>query len=366
MADDVLLTLDEIFDIKADADCDAHVPGALRDFHIFFRNGAATPDGDNSHRAELDADESVDDSRGNASESSLSLYMQQMSRVPLLDKEEEILLAKRVAQARQAEVALMQGATGAEEIALLEDRVQDGQMAREKLAEANTRLVVSIAKKYRGYGLPFLDLIQAGNVGLLRAVDRFDHRRGYRFSTYATWWIRQSVTRSLSAHKRTIRVPVHRDTWVRRVSKVSTQMQQRLGRRPTYEEIAVEMDEEPSKLREMLRLTQLSLSLNKPVGNDESSSELGSLIEDTTVPSPAQTAELGMLWEELESMLESLSPREAWVLRMRFGLQGKRKHTFKELGQKLNLSKERVRQIQSKALRKLRHPTFRRHLEGYW
>jgi RNA polymerase primary sigma factor len=347
----------------------------LGDFHAFF-----DPDTDGGDAIDTNGDD--DDHNGQAAgespvdvseiptDASLSLYFQQMSQVPLLEKEEEVQLAKRVERGRKAQQALTQGTASdkaVEEIEALENQVREGRTARKQLAEANTRLVVSVAKKYRGYGLPFMDLIQAGNVGLLRAIDKFDYRRGYRFSTYATWWIRQAVTRSLSSNKRTIRIPVHKDSWIRRVSKVSTRLQQKMGRRPTYEEIAQEMGEDPAKLRKMVRLTRLSISLNRPVGRDdgENSAELEQFIEDPHIPSPTQRVERDMLREELEDMLATLQPREAWVLRMRFGLHGNRTHTFKELGEKLNLSKERVRQIQVKALRKLRHPTFRRHLEGY-
>ncbi len=372
MADDVLLTLDEIFETEQDVDTEERASRALSDFHAFFDpdndgDDGAEPESNGDERDEQGSGETHVDVNRIPSEASLSLYFQQMSQVPLLDKEEEIRLAKRVEQGRKAQQALAESDPPSEQVESLQSLVRDGQAAREQLAEANTRLVVSVAKKYRGYGLPFMDLIQAGNVGLLRAIDKFDHRRGYRFSTYATWWIRQAVTRSLSSNKRTIRIPVHRDSWIRRISKVSTRLQQKMGRRPTCEEIAQEMGEEPAKLRKMLRLTRRSISLNKPVGRDgdESSAELGQLIEDPHIPPPTQRIEKDMLREELENMLVTLQPREAWVLRMRFGLHGNRKHTFKELGKKLNLSKERVRQIQVKALRKLRHPTFRRHLEAY-
>ena len=364
MTEDVLLTLDEIFDVEDEVDSEEREPGALDDFQAYFDTGT---EHDGNGNGDADSDETLVDPSEIPADASLSLYFQQMSQVPLLEREEEISLAKRVERGRQAQKALTADHHGPEEITALEDQVRDGQAAREKLAEANTRLVVSIAKKYRGYGLPFMDLIQAGNVGLLRAIDRFDHERGYRFSTYATWWIRQAVTRSLSSHKRTIRIPVHRDSWMRRVRKTSTHLPQKLGRNPIYAEVAEAVGEEPAKLRTMLRLTQKSISLNKLVGNDreDSGSELGDFLEDPHIPSPTKTVERQMLHEELESMLTSLRPREAWVLRKRFGLQGNRKHTFKELGQKLNLSKERVRQIQSKALRKLRHPMFRRYLEDY-
>jgi RNA polymerase primary sigma factor len=373
MTDDTLLTLDEIFETETEttAESEETPSGALRDFHRFFKNNRP------KHTYQVAQDELTDKGGETAdlsdipSDESLSLYLQQITQVPLLTHEEEVALAKRMerglaAQEKLQDETLVETLTP-EEIAALQRQVEDGQAAHKHLAEANTRLVISIAKKYRGYGLPFMDLIQAGNVGLLRAVRRFDHRRGYRFSTYATWWIRQAVTRSLSSNKRTIRIPIHKDSWVRRVGKVSTRMHQQLGRRPTYEEIAEEMDEDPAKLRRILRQTQQSISLNKPVGNDgdAAAAELGAFIEDPHIPAPTESVEQEMLHKELEEILTALPPREAWVLKMRFGLHGSERHTLKELGKKLNLSKERIRQIQDKALRKLRHPMFRRHLEDF-
>jgi len=369
MTRDVLLTLDEIFEVDADDGTgpDPRTPGALGDYQVYFGDQDLGEDASPAGDADEDIGAEAADLSNIPSDATLSLYLRQMSRVPLLAKEDEVALAQRIEHGRAAQQSLDAGGLPADKAGALEGKVRDGQSARERLAEANTRLVVSVAKKYRGYGLPFMDLVQAGNVGLLRAIDRFDHRRGFKFSTYATWWIRQAVTRSLNSHKRTIRVPIHRDAWMRKVSKVSDRLEQVLGRRPTVEEIATEMGEAPTKLRTMLRLTRDATSLNRPVGNqhDGDASELGDFIEDTSTPAPTNEAERNMLRDEVTRMVETLPPRDAWVLRRRFGLQGYRRHTLRELGQKLQLSKERVRQIQTRALRKLRHSSFRRRLAAY-
>jgi RNA polymerase primary sigma factor len=244
--------------------------------------------------------------------------------------------------------------------------IEQGQKARERLVEANTRLVVSVAKKYRGMGIPFLDLIQAGNEGLLKAVDRFDHRRGHKFSTYATWWIRQAVTRFLSDQGRTIRLPVHLSDRIRRVFRVAQKIEQDIGRRPTPEEIADEIkDLDSDKARWLLRVSRRSVSLDKPIGDEKDSGELGDFIVDESTPSPAQVAEMRLLRENLERMLASLTPREARVLRMRFGLDGDRAHTLKEVGERIGVTRERVRQIVGKAIRKLRHPRHSRVLRDH-
>jgi RNA polymerase primary sigma factor len=365
MTHDALLTLDEIFETDDGTDVESEASttsSALEDFHTFFRDDTADPE-DPVGDGEIEESVMADVSRIPA-DSSLSLYFQQMSKVPLLSRDEEIALAKRIERGREAQEALAEGDPPPEKIEEWEAQIRDGQAAREHLAEANTRLVISVAKKYRGY-IPFLDLIQAGNVGLLKAIDKFDYQRGYKFSTYATWWIRQAVSRSLLNHKRTIRIPIHMNDQIRTINRIRRQLEQKLDRRPSPEEIAEEMGEEPQKVRKIIRHSWMSTSLNKPVGHDreEGDAELGNFIEDRETPSPPETTETNMLQEKLSEVIDGLNTREAWILRRRFGLHGHRQHTLKELGRKLGISKERVRQIEGRALRRLRHPM--QHLQDY-
>jgi RNA polymerase primary sigma factor len=297
---------------------------------------------------------------------SVGLYFAEMSEVPLLTHDEEIALAKQLEQGKEARRCLEDNGHNPEERDRLERLIEQGRKARESLVEANTRLVVSVAKKYRGMGMPFLDLIQAGNEGLMKAVDKFDYRRGHKFSTYATWWIRQAVTRSLSDQGRTIRLPIHLNDRIRRVLKVAQKIEQDIGRRPTPEEIAEEIkDLDAKKARWLLRVSRRSISLDKPIGDEEDAGELGDFIVDETAPSPTQITEKRLLRESLERMLADLTPREARVLRMRFGLDGDRAHTLKEVGDRIGVTRERVRQIEGKALRKLRHPRHSRVLRDH-
>jgi len=308
----------------------------------------------------------ADEFSGIASDDTVGLYLKEMSQVPLLNNKEEVSLAKRF------EAGLDAGKRLADETLNLSEEecnqllaiAEDGEDARDHIIRANTRLVVSIAKKYVGRGVPFLDLIQEGNLGLMKAVEKFDYRRGYRFSTYATWWIRQTITRAIADQGRTIRVPVHMSDRIRRLYKAARKLEQDKGRKPTPEELAEELDLEPRKVQWMLKVSWQPLSLEHPVGEEEDS-ELGSFIEDESTPTPTQTVQDNLLREKVEEMLSTLSPREARILRLRFGLQNGRSYTLEEVGQKFGLTRERIRQIEGKALRRLRHPRRSRHLRDY-
>ena len=297
-----------------------------------------------------------------SSDDTVGLYLKEMARVPLLSTEEEIDLAQRLEAGQAAEIKLAASSSlSPDMLTHLVDMVESGKDARDHLIKANTRLVVSIAKKYMGRGVPFLDLIQEGNLGLMKAVEKFDYKRGYRFSTYATWWIRQTITRAIADQGRTIRVPVHMSDRIRRLYKVARQLEQTFGRKPSAEEIAYELDMDPRKVQWMLKVSWRPLSLERPVGEDEDS-ELGSFIEDQTTPTPTQSSYQNLLREKVEEVLSTLSPREARILRLRFGLQNGRCYTLEEVGQKFGLTRERIRQIEGKALRRLRHPRRSRQL----
>ncbi|MFO7247401.1 MAG: RNA polymerase sigma factor RpoD [Bacillota bacterium] len=266
------------------------------------------------------------------------MYLKEIGRVPLLTAEEEIELAKRIEQ-------------GDEE-------------AKKRLAEANLRLVVSIAKRYVGRGMLFLDLIQEGNMGLIKAVEKFDYRKGYKFSTYATWWIRQAITRAIADQARTIRIPVHMVETINKLIRVSRQLLQELGREPTPEEIAKEMGMTPEKVREIMKIAQEPVSLETPIG-EEDDSHLGDFIEDQDAPAPADAAAYELLKEQLEEVLSTLTEREENVLRLRFGLDDGRARTLEEVGKVFGVTRERIRQIEAKALRKLRHPSRSKRLKDF-
>lgn len=299
-----------------------------------------------------------------ASDDTISLYLKEMARVPLLKAEEEVTLARRFEQGRNARRTLEKDSCAPEERIRLWEIIRQGEVSRDHLIKANTRLVVSIAKRYLGQGVPFLDLIQEGNLGLIKAVEKFDYHRGHRFSTYATWWIRQAITRALADQGRVIRLPVHLSDRIRKVYQIAQQLEQDWGRRPSPEEIAGELSLPPHKVQWMLRVSQRPLSLEKPVGEEEDS-ELGSFIEDESTPAPTDTAYHHILQEKLEDILTSLTPREARILRLRFGLQDGRSYTLEEVGRKFGLTRERIRQIEHEALDRLRHPSRSRQLRDY-
>ena len=271
-------------------------------------------------------------------EDPVRMYLKEIGKVPLLSAEEEIELAKRMELGDQE--------------------------AKKRLAEANLRLVVSIAKRYVGRGMLFLDLIQEGNLGLIKAVEKFDYRKGYKFSTYATWWIRQAITRALADQARTIRIPVHMVETINKLIRVSRQLLQELGREPTPEEIAAEMNMPVERVREILKISQEPVSLETPIGEEEDS-HLGDFIQDDNVPVPADAAAFTLLKEQLEEVLGTLTEREQKVLTLRFGLEDGRARTLEEVGKEFNVTRERIRQIEAKALRKLRHPSRSRKLKDY-
>jgi len=294
----------------------------------------------------------------------LSLYLKEMARVPLLTAAQEVELAKQIEQGCQAEKWLQNIPPDSDKAESLKAQVKAGHQARQHLIKANTRLVISIAKKYKGQGIPFTDLIQEGNLGLIKAVEKFDYHRGNKFSTYATWWIRQAVTRGLADQGRTIRVPVHMSDRIRQLRRSTARLEQDLGRKPTIAELALETDTEPAKIEWMLRASQHPISLEQPIG-EEQDSEFGDFIEDDEALSPPDSASHHLLREQLEDILATLTPREARIIGLRFGLLNGRSYTLDEIGKKYGLTRERIRQIESQALRKLRHPRRTRQIRDY-
>ena len=316
----------------------------------------------------------------------VKVYLKEIGKVPLLNGEEEIDLAKRMLRGSEAarQLRLMElkknGGTpeeedreafealpdtfSPEELEFYNSEIASGEKAKQRLSEANLRLVVSIAKRYVGRGMHFLDLIQEGNLGLIKAVEKFDYEKGYKFSTYATWWIRQAITRAIADQARTIRIPVHMVETINRVMRVSRQLVQELGRDPTSEEIAREINQPEEKVREILRIALDPVSLETPIGEEEDS-HLGDFIPDDDIPAPVEATSQIMLREQLVEVLSTLTPREAKVLELRFGLRDGRQRTLEEVGKEFNVTRERIRQIESKALRKLRHPSRSRKLKDF-
>jgi RNA polymerase primary sigma factor len=305
------------------------------------------------------------DPSGIDSDDTISLYLREIGTITLLTAEDEVEFAKRLESGKRAHERLVRekGLDPAERVNL-ERMVADGEQARKQLVQANSRLVVSIAKKYVGHGVPFLDLIQEGNLGLIRAVEKFDYNLGYKFSTYATWWIRQAITRALANQGRTIRVPVHMSDQINKLKAVQRQLEQSLGREPVLDELAEALDMSPRKVEQIMEISQRPLSLELPVGEEEDS-ELGDFIEDEETPLPTDAAWRELLREEIEQVLGSLSPREARVLQLRFGLTDGYQHTLEEVGEKFGVTRERIRQIETKAIRRLRHPTRSKRLRDY-
>jgi len=306
-------------------------------------------------KPEVEAEE-VPMPAGLALDDPVRMYLKEIGRVPLLSMDDE----KRLAMAIEAgEKEALKNGTADNVI------VFAGEDAKRRLTEANLRLVVSIAKKYVGRGMLFLDLIQEGNLGLIRAVEKFDYRKGYKFSTYATWWIRQAITRALADQARTIRIPVHMVETINRLIKISRQLLQELGRDPTVEEIAGEMGLTPEKVREVIKISQEPISLETPIGEEEDS-HLGDFIEDQEAVAPAEAASVMLLKEKMQDVLKNLTERERKVLVLRFGLEDGHQRTLEEVGQEFGVTRERIRQIEAKALRKLRHPSRGKALKDYW
>ncbi len=309
-------------------------------------------------------------------EDPVRMYLKEIGKVPLLSADEEIELAQNMEDGAVAieKINVLKGRLdGAseeekteikEEIKTLQRDVDKGADAKKRLAEANLRLVVSIAKRYVGRGMLFLDLIQEGNLGLIKAVEKFDYKKGYKFSTYATWWIRQAITRAIADQARTIRIPVHMVETINKLIRVSRQLLQELGREPSPEEIAKEMNMPVERVREILKISQEPVSLETPIGEEEDS-HLGDFIKDDNVPVPADAAAFTLLKEQLEEVLGTLTEREQKVLTLRFGLEDGRARTLEEVGKEFNVTRERIRQIEAKALRKLRHPSRSRKLKDY-
>jgi RNA polymerase primary sigma factor len=307
-----------------------------------------------------------DDLAGISVDDGIGLYLREMTRVPLLTNDEEIHLAKTIERSRAANSKLNTHSqrVSAKERHQIEKAIEEGRLAREHLIKANTRLVVSIAKKYMGRGVPFLDLIQEGNLGLMKSVEKFNYKLGFRFSTYATWWIRQTITRAIADQSRTIRVPVHMNDRIRRLYKATRELEQALGRAPSPSEVAQELGVDSEQVEWMLKVSWRPLSLEQPIGEEEDN-EFGSFVEDENTPSPAQTVYEELLKDKIESVLSTLTPREQRILRLRFGLVNGKCYTLEEVGQKFGLTRERIRQIEARALRRLRHPRRSRHLKDY-
>jgi RNA polymerase primary sigma factor len=347
------LTYDEInsaFDALDDVNPD-EIDGL---FEEIAANGIEIIEEQKDEKPEEETEEAIAD--GLSLDDPVRMYLKEIGRVPLLSMEQEKSLAMRI---ERGELELRKNGTADSGV------VADGEDAKRQLTEANLRLVVSIAKKYVGRGMLFLDLIQEGNLGLIRAVEKFDYRKGYKFSTYATWWIRQAITRALADQARTIRIPVHMVETINRLIKVSRQLLQELGREPTVEEIAEAMALTPEKVREVMKISQEPISLETPIGEEEDS-HLGDFIEDQEAVAPAEAASVMLLKEKMADVLQNLTERERKVLVLRFGLEDGHQRTLEEVGQEFGVTRERIRQIEAKALRKLRHPSRGKALKDYW
>ncbi|MBN1177821.1 MAG: sigma-70 family RNA polymerase sigma factor [Anaerolineae bacterium] len=356
-AEENLDQLEELFAVLMDAEISIGEPDELDDDEEEGESDAA------KEAAQLTSDQ---ESRFRAVESddTIGLYLKEISRVPLLVQEEEVALAQRMERGKKAQEELKKNGTNAERMWELQSMVNDGEAARAHLIQANSRLVISVAKKYIGRGVPFLDLIQEGNIGLIRAANKFNYRLGHKFSTYATWWIRQAVTRAIADQSRTIRVPVHMGDQINRLLRVSHRLTQELGRDPTSTELAQALDITARKVEQMLEVARRPLSLEMPT-DEEGDSTLGDFIEDEGAADPSQSVGDSVLREMIQEILQDLPPREVRILQWRYGLVDGETYTLEEVGKKLGVTRERVRQIEAQALSRLRHPTHSRRLRDF-
>ncbi len=365
------VTYDDILhffpDIEQDFDHLEEIFGALLDAGITYVEDEISeePSEDELSQMEEDLRRTENDPLANIdTDDMIGLYLKEVGRIPLLTAEEEVDLAQRIEAGRKARAELARGNVSPKRREELRRIIEDGWRAREKLITANSRLVISVAKKYIGRGVPFLDLIQEGNIGLIRATKKFDWRRGHKFSTYATWWIRQAVTRAIADQGRTIRVPVHMGDQINKLLRIQHQLVQELGREPTVEELAEEMGVPPKKVEQMLQASRHPLSLEMPTDDDEDS-VLGDFIKDETTLAPEEVATQSMLREQLEEILRLLPPREVRILQLRYGLLDGKAYTLEEVGRKMGVTRERVRQIEAQALARLRRPEIRERLQEY-
>ena len=370
------VTIDDILQFFPDAEM---YPDQLDEAYIALQNaginyteetntqeGQPKSDPDDDDLAEtFDEGPSFDDLANIDTDDTIGLYLKEVSRVPLLsDIEEEVMLAQKIERGRAAREELAKGNLREKRREELKRDIQEGWNAREHLITANSRLVISVAKKYMGRGVPFLDLIQEGNIGLIRATKKFEYQRGHKFSTYATWWIRQAVTRAIADQGRTIRVPVHMGDQINKLLRVQHQLTQKFGRDPSVEELAEALDVPPKKVENMIQVARRPLSLETPT-DDEEDSVLGDFIEDDEAPPPDDTVTYNLLREHLEEVLNALPPREVRILQLRYGLLDGQAYTLEEVGRKMGVTRERVRQIEAQALSRLRHPSIRRKLRDY-
>jgi len=361
------VTLEEIMIVFPEAENDVDRLDEV--FTLLMENTIEVGERPEEEPAEAEEEEAADElDEGTLAaietDDTVGLYLKEIGRIPLLTAQEEVDLAKRIERGKFASKRLAADGSDPTQRAKLEALIADGQAAREHLITANSRLVISVAKKYIGRGVPFLDLIQEGNIGLIRAARKFDYHRGHKFSTYATWWIRQAVTRAIADQGRTIRVPVHMGDQINRLIRVSHQLTQELGHDPSSEELADALEVPVKKAEQMIQVARRPLSLETPTDEDEDS-VLGDFIEDGEALAPAEAVTQNMLKEQIQEILLSLPPREVRILQLRYGLVDGESYTLEEVGKKLGVTRERVRQIEAQALSRLRHPTHSRRLKDY-